>query len=191
MGGYYEPDVNESGTAPNRAERNRKNWAVIGERIRSMGFGGLLRQAVRKVMTNYGDGTFAWEQEGMFYSYDSYYFRGGNRWVWEHIPPTYIGPEYTEMIDESWSWVWRTIAQCVWLGVLFLGIFSYRRNGSAEIGVLQLAILGLTLFQLLFEARARYLFGYAPVYVMLAGIGLRNAVSLTKEHAGHKLKHTA
>ena len=34
------------------------------------------------------------------------------------------------------------------------------------------AILGLTLFELLFEARARYLFGYAPVYVMLAGVGL-------------------
>ena len=172
MGGYAEEDVRSSEVAPNRAERDRVNWEIISERVSTMGIPGLWKQAVRKTLTNYGDGTFGWEQEGMFYSYDSYYFKGGNRWFFEHVPPFYISAEYGEMVDESYSHVWRILCQCIWMGTLLLGIFSYGRKTEHRVGTLQLAILGLTLFELLFEARARYLFGYAPVYVMLAGVGL-------------------
>jgi ABC-type Na+ efflux pump permease subunit len=39
--------------------------------------------------------------------------------------------------------------------------------------ILIAAILGLTIFELLFEARARYLYCYAPVYAILGVLGLR------------------
>ena len=32
---------------------------------------------------------------------------------------------------------------------------------------MKLAIIGLSIFELLFEARARYLFAYAPVYIII------------------------
>lgn len=35
-----------------------------------------------------------------------------------------------------------------------------------------LSVLGLTLFEQLFEARARYLYSYTPVYILLAAMGL-------------------
>jgi len=35
-----------------------------------------------------------------------------------------------------------------------------------------LSIVGLTLFEVLFEARARYLYTYAPVFCILASSGI-------------------
>ena len=174
MGGYSEEDVASSGTAATRKERDEKNREIILERIRKMGPGGLLRLAVRKTLTNYGDGTFAWEQEAGygFYGFATQYFKAGSQWGFDHIPPLYIGPEYDYMVEVSYSHIWRTLCQCVWLAALGLSLFSFHRGTGQEIAVLQLALLGLTLFELLFEARARYLFGYAPVYILLAGIGL-------------------
>ncbi len=36
-----------------------------------------------------------------------------------------------------------------------------------------LSVIGLTLFELLFEARARYLFTYVPIYIILALYGFQ------------------
>ena len=52
------------------------------------------------------------------------------------------------------------------------------------IEVMTLSIIGLSLFELLFEARARYLFCYAPLYVMLAGWGIRNMYLLLLRSKG-------
>ena len=38
--------------------------------------------------------------------------------------------------------------------------------------VAYLTLIGLTIFTLLFEARARYLYLYAPYYIILAVIGI-------------------
>ena len=151
-----------------------------------MGLGGLLAHAVRKTMTNYSDGTFGWEQEGDFYGYDTYYFEGSSPWFYEHIPPFYIGADYPDMVDGSFSHVWRTIVQCAWLAVLLFGAFSFSKTSDHRVAVLQLAILGLTLFQLLFEARARYLFAYAPAYILLAGTGLGNLTAWIRKRWGKK-----
>ena len=66
--------------------------------------------------------------------------------------------------------------------VLFfqLFVFFYRRktlsdSGDSIVLVMAFAVLGLTAFELVFEARARYLFCYAPVYVVLFSWGARNA----------------
>ena len=174
MGVFAQEDVEVSASIANPEERNAYDLQVAADRVREMGAGRLLKHGVRKLLINYGDGTFAWEQEGMFYDFDSYYFTLGSDWGYEHIPPFYIDGKYEEMVEYSCSYVWRTIVQCVWMCVLALGIFSFRRKGDTRIGTLQLAILGLTLFELLFEARARYLFAYAPVYILLAGAGIRN-----------------
>ena len=43
-----------------------------------------------------------------------------------------------------------------------------------------LAIIGLTLFVLLFEARARYLYTYAPIYILLGAVGWKQMVSAVR-----------
>ena len=184
MGGYNAEDMGESAVIGSSAERSRADWETAMERARAMGPGGLLAHAVRKTMTNYSDGTFGWEQEGDFYAYDTYYFEGSSPWFYEHIPPFYIGADYPDMVDGSFSHVWRTIVQCAWLAVLLFGAFSFSKTSDHRVAVLQLAILGLTLFQLLFEARARYLFAYAPAYILLAGTGLGNLIAWIRKRWG-------
>lgn len=39
-----------------------------------------------------------------------------------------------------------------------------------------LAIIGLTIFELIFEARARYLYTYVPLYIILAAAGVQKIV---------------
>ena len=44
-----------------------------------------------------------------------------------------------------------------------------------------LAVIGLTLFELLFEARARYIYIYVPIYCILASIGFENIKNVIRE----------
>ena len=44
-----------------------------------------------------------------------------------------------------------------------------------------LALIGITLFETIFEARARYLFIYAPVYLTVGMMGLRACAERIKE----------
>ena len=62
----------------------------------------------------------------------------------------------------------------VWMCTLLLSVFSIRSKGTPKESILMLSIIGLTLFQLLFEARARYLFIYTPIYIILAILGIHN-----------------
>jgi hypothetical protein len=68
--------------------------------------------------------------------------------------------------------IYATIEQAVWLFVLAGGFLAtlkskYSRHREAAF-ILAISLVGVTLFTLLFEARARYLYLYAPFYVILA-----------------------
>ena len=42
--------------------------------------------------------------------------------------------------------------------------------------IVMLSIIGLTIFELIFEARARYLYTYVPLYIILAAAGVQKIV---------------
>ena len=62
--------------------------------------------------------------------------------------------------------------QMLWMGTLFFALFSVLTGAGNKAGreeqVLKLAIIGIILFEMIFEARARYIFVYAPFFVLLA-----------------------
>lgn len=65
----------------------------------------------------------------------------------------------------------QTIAQCLWLGVLALcAVASLRSRRSPVVALLSLTLLGLTAYLLLFEVWPRYLFLYAPFFVILSSL---------------------
>lgn len=39
-----------------------------------------------------------------------------------------------------------------------------------------LALIGITIFEILFEARARYLYLYAPIFVLMTGYTIKGGV---------------
>ena len=164
MGVYLKEDVEYSASFPNREQRDRADLERAMERLRDMGGAGFLRLMVQKTLTNYADGTFCWDGEGEFYV---------SRIERE---PTPLGDFLRELYD-SGDWggryfpVWANAAHMLWLAVLLLSCFSGLAGQDARRDCLMLGILGLSLFELLFEARARYLYTYVPLYITLAAYG--------------------
>lgn len=172
MGVWSGTDVDFSASFATYAERNAANLYQAFERIKSMQLPGLIEQFIGKTLTNYYNGTFSWGGEGIFFSevfnvkptlgsvfLRSLYYTG------EYA---YIGKYYI---------LWSNFEQMIWLTIIFLNIFSWSAPKKKNICVIMLSILGLTLFELLFEARARYLFTYAPLYIILALYGFQYIIS--------------
>ena len=67
----------------------------------------------------------------------------------------------------------NTLAQGLWLAVLALcAVAAFARRRRPEAQALTLAILGATAYLLFFEVWPRYLFVFAPLYVLLATMAL-------------------
>ena len=63
----------------------------------------------------------------------------------------------------------QTLAQGLWLGILTLCAYAaIRLRRHPAVQLLALTLLGLTAYLLLLEVWPRYLFLYAPFYVILA-----------------------
>ena len=123
----------------------------------------------RKLLVNYNDGTFAWSAEGSFY-YD--------------VPARkcHISDSLTNYFYESKSYypIFVQINQTIWIFTLFGCIFIVRRTQSKEILVLEISLISLFIFVMLFEARARYLFSYIPFFVVAASLGYRQLKDILK-----------
>ncbi len=165
--GVYSGDDDKLSVSISTAEERRQvNLEVAAQRIKDYGPLGLLRHTVRKTLVNFGDGSFAWGVEG-----DTFraVFEPKNRFASPLLRNLYYP-------NAPWCRLFLHWAQTVWLLTLCapLGLFCLkRRDLDKETLVLMLSVFGLTLFETLFEARARYLYTYAPYFVLLAVAGWR------------------
>lgn len=164
---WSESDVLFSDSFETADERNKANIDMTVKRIQEMGLNGVLNQFRRKTLTNYDDGTFCWSGEGSFFS--EVFEKKDNRWCGFFRGLYYTG-EYAD--DGKYHLLWANAEQMLWLTILLLNIFAGFAQGNADKNVIMLSIIGLTVFELLFEARARYLFAYTPFYILLAGYGV-------------------
>lgn len=161
-GGYYNDDVLFSQASYGQEARDIANIDVIKHRLVAYGVAGLIPFWCKKMLTVYNDGTFAWTGEGEFF-YETY--DKGNPAV-QRLFKSYYYPE-----GERYQH-YLNLSQAFWMAILFLGICASFGGRKKSVQVLMLAVVGLTMFELLFEARARYLFAYVPVYIMLGAVGL-------------------
>ena len=168
-GGFSAEDEHITLAALDKAGRTEIQLQEIRRRLEAFGPQGLLEHLKKKMLTNYADGTFAWGMEGQFFDQ-----------LIEDKHPV-ISPLLKRWIypDEDGNFSgFATVQQCIWLALLLGGLLSLATYGAmkqddAQVGlllVMLLSVIGLTAFELIFEARARYLFTYAPVYILL-GIG--------------------
>lgn len=176
-GGFSADDVYFSSDQLDREARARADLEVARDRISAMGPLGFIGQLLNKAMTNLNDGTFAWSLEGEFFKHaisegegplggfsKSLYYEGGANWS-----------------------AWRTYEQGIWITVLVfcplvVGLMSphgrtdaARRRRSIAIATVTLSLLMLLAFELLFEARARYLYSSAPLFIMMGALGMGRA----------------
>ena len=147
----------------NAKERNQANLRVALERIRKMKVSGLLKLGKEKILTNFTDGTFAWWEEGEFIIEQRY---EGNRKLRETLSSFYYK-------DGKYFEAFKNIMQTLWFGCLAGLLLGFRLSGERkEIGVLKLSVIGIFLFETIFEARARYLFLYVPFILLLVIMGI-------------------
>ncbi len=163
-GGTYDQwDVNFSAAASSVSERNRAALAQVRYRISQMGMKGLGAHYTRKLLTNFNDGTFAWGNEGEFY----WNIQEKNNGLAKALRNFYYesGTAYP---------LFQIIAQAAWLLVLCMipGIFIKGKKAAEQTtAAVMLSILAIICFVMLFEARARYLFLYSPLFILAASIG--------------------
>lgn len=160
-------------TYEHRVENNKK---VFKERIKELSESKKMGSFyLKKLLVNYNDGTFAWGREGWFYktlkendsklskALKSFYYNEGSHFD-----------------------MFTSIMQTIWLGmIIFITITAIFGKFENKKSVIFLSIIGLTLFTLIFEGRARYLYLYSPYYIILAAMGVE---VLNKAKIG-KFKH--
>lgn len=171
-GGYYLNDVNFTNQFVTSKERNSADLEVARQRISDYGILGMVRHLSRKELSNYGDGSFSWGMEGEF-------FDGIPSWANNRISPLMheiLFPEGKLFMAVT------SCQQLIWITILVMCMFAAKTKKKEAVeshqenveNVIFLSLIGLTLFELIFEARARYLFCYAPVFVLTAVLGMRN-----------------
>lgn len=134
---------------------------------------GVAKLLVRKTLTNYYDGTFCWSGEGKFFA--EVRQETGTRFC-KFVRGLYYTRDYSQ--EGKYYVVWSNFQQMIWMTLLFISVFSLCRlektTHSDVKDILMLGIIGLTVFELVFEARARYLFTYIPIYIILGMYGIEH-----------------
>lgn len=167
-------DVEYSKSFSNKKIRQEANIKRIKQRLKEYGFFGVAIHIVKKTLTNFNDGTFAWGKEGEFFSEELekpeeifsiflkslYYNKGKNR----KLLNTYMQLIWCMMLL-------GTFLNCIYMVTVhdseqLLYMFGKNKKPDLQLIVI-LALVGIFLFVSVFEARARYLYIYAPMYILM------------------------
>lgn len=175
-GGYYDPDVSFSAGITDSKERSRQNLEVAFDRIQEYGVLGLMNHGIKKARFNFSDGTFSWSGGGSFY-YELYPEKN-----------SLAGPVLRNLCWTTGTkyYINYSIKQMAWLMVLFCMLGNIlpliRRQKVEQVHIVALlSVVGIVLFEMLFEARARYLFLFVPIFILSAVKGLEQIAIYYKD----------
>ena len=162
FGGHDPEDVAYSSSFVTNSERTAANLARAWERVAGRGLAGNLYFFAAKTYKAFGDGTMAQSKSFLIMEAP---VRDG-RWGTLLKRVFYADGEYNA--------AFQTVQQILWLCILLLlpaAMLGKARKRKVT-AVLAVTVTGLGLYLLLFEVWPRYLYLYAPVFVVLAAIGL-------------------
>lgn len=156
-GVYSEDDINFSRSFTDPDVRKKENLKVLKSRIYSYGPFKLIQHFKNKILVNFDDGNFFFGEEGTFYDYIYFENSKGFKFLSKFV---YSNGKYYKYI--------ATIRQLFWIFILMLLPINLCGNNTNELLIAKLSLIGLLLFELLFEARSRYLFCYVPIFIFVA-----------------------
>lgn len=165
--GYYnENDVENTRAHIGTREKITYNLQEAFRRLEKMGIGGYIRYLYDKYTWIISDGTFAYGIEGNFYTDEPI----------ENGPVAQIIQQFSYRGEKGYTYVTTNILQAYWVIVLFFIVMStairFLRKEMRGITILRLSVIGIILFILLFEARARYSINYVPIFIVLSVYGI-------------------
>ncbi len=165
-GCFVYSDVTYSFSFETKEERTEAQLLRIKSRFENYTPQRFLSLLSKKALVVFNDGSFAWGEEAGFY--DRKYTHGPLSDFFKNI---YYN-------DGSIFPVKLNIWQLLWYMTLILLFLVFRLRYEKNTLVLTLAVTGIFVFDMLFEARARYLIVYVPVIMVLA---IHVLTSMTEE----------
>ena len=163
----YEDDqaTNEHKKYEDKVKFNQKK---LVERIRDRGIKGNIGFYIKKTLNDFGDGMFAW----------------GN---W---------PIINDLTDKPTTWVRQVIeeykqgnlVQCVWIFCILGSPLMLLQDSSDDKCrlIVQLSLILLFIYLMVFEASARYIYHYVPIYIVVAADGYHRVIVRYGENVGKK-----
>ena len=173
-GTFNFPDSNETSYISTYGERYDRNLSEAKRRIKSFLPFDIFRFEARKTLVDYHDGSFAYGVEGNFYAV-TYPDRD------RVISPALKNIFWTE--GKHYPYL-QSFFQTLWLAVLLFSVFfkaTANRQGDLLVKV---TLIGIFLFLCLFEARARYVYIFVPVYIIAFTGGFYRCIEKWREHFG-------
>lgn len=179
VGTFNFQDDEESMWARTREERNRQNLSKAISRIEDMGPLGVTRQYLRKTKVNFNDGSFGFALDGTDFIMTDYATRP--------VSEDGIDDGRFTAVETGIRSIWRPDGthfnlyldadQGLWLALLVLLIPSgWLCIRNRDYSVLFLTLIGAWMFTMLFEGQQRYLFIFAPLFLIAAICGLQKIV---------------
>lgn len=174
-GAFYNKDSDYSAKIHNKKERMHENLRVAIERVNAYKADGLLKHFCKKTLTVFNDGTFCWGGEGEFY--DKMLPDNNNR-----LSIFLRNIYYNKNMQGKYYKTWSDFAQSVWITALGLTVLMAFVKRDKVFMCISLSLFGLWLFEMLFEARARYLFSYVPFFVIAGSFGMETLYEFVKKN---------
>lgn len=168
-GGYNMDDVAMFGQyQTSKSERHQAELERAAERLRDRGVIGTAYFYLRKMVMTFNDGLFGWRTE-----------------VWRDEDYPVDMTSDTKAAKKLREIVWgnelgydvagyNTLCQLAWIFAILgiPGICLCRGNQREKHGIFIITFLGIFFYQMLFEARARYLFVFLPVILVMSVCGI-------------------
>lgn len=166
-GAYNYADQVETLSVPGEV-RTAHCLQISWERVKAYGVRGMADHLLRKALVNFADGGFAW---GIDFARNDLPLKDETVSTWMRSVIYSDGERYPAT---------HTVRQAVWLLLLVLcpfAAFGLKRDESSVTAAMLLSVIGIIAFNMLFEAKARYVNIMAPVIIALAATGLCALVS--------------
>ncbi len=164
-GSYSSEDYGYSCSFDTQKERIPAQFKKVGERLKEKGILGYPKFVVTKMVMTFNDGTFGWGREGSYnYPYPIY---STNKELIDNIQ-AYFLPDAVKSTE------FGTHSQTIWFVIIFSlpGVCLVSNKEKEKYMPLLLSIVGMILYLILFEARARYMICFLPVLIVTAVIGI-------------------
>ena len=159
LGGYNDDDYQLITLQyPDKQSRQQANIEEIIRRVEEKGGDGMIQHLKNKLSFIYSEGTF-----GACYKLDRAVVRPNT--LHEYI--IYLGTKFEYLGNFSLALF------MMMLSFLSAGVIMGIKNRDSSAAMPAMSLIGVTIFLLIWEARARYILNFLPLFILMAVFGIK------------------